>query len=302
MPLLRAVLACASAVALVGGVPTAQVSLIDDSGVRVELAAPARRIVSLAPSSTESLFAIGAGELIVGATRFDDYPEEARLIPRVGGFADVDVERVLQLRPDLVVAAGFQAGGVVRRLRSLDVPVFVVEPRDAAEVLDRLYTLGQLVGREDAARRLAEALRVRLETVERQVQASAVRPRVLFMLSRDLFTVGPGSFAHDLIVRAGGDNIAADSSIPYPQLSEEAVIARDPEVIFVGGHESSVDLEELRGRRGWGQVSAIRAGRVVVLDDPDLASRPGPRIVEALEIIAQAIRRARGDGVVQDSR
>ncbi len=265
-----------------------QFVLEDDSGVRVALAAPARRIVSLAPSNTESLFAMGAGELIVGATRFDDFPAEALAIPRVGGFADVDIERVLRLEPDLVLAAGFQSG-VVRRLRNLGLTVFVVEPRDTIEVLDRLQIFGRLVGRLEEARVLEASLRQRVGAVEERVRAIDERPRVFYMLSRDLFTVGPGSFAHDLIERGGGKNIAADATIPYPQMSDEAVIARNPEVIFVGGHESAVDLEELRRRPGWARVSAVASGRVVVLEDTDIMSRPGPRIVDALEIMLRAM-------------
>lgn len=265
-----------------------QFVLEDDSGVRVALAAPARRIVSLAPSNTESLFAMGAGELIVGATRFDDFPAEALAIPRVGGFADVDIERVLRLEPDLVLAAGFQSG-VVRRLRNLGLTVFVVEPRDTIEVLDRLQIFGRLVGRLEEARVLEANLRQRVGAVEERVRAIDERPRVFYMLSRDLFTVGPGSFAHDLIERGGGKNIAADATIPYPQMSDEAVIARNPEVIFVGGHESAVDLEELRRRPGWARVSAVASGRVVVLEDTDIMSRPGPRIVDALEIMLRAM-------------
>ena len=265
-----------------------QFVLEDDSGVQVALAAPARRIVSLAPSNTESLFAMGAGELIVGATRFDDFPAAALAIPRVGGFADVDIERVLRLEPDLVLAAGFQSG-VVRRLRNLGLTVFVVEPRDTIEVLDRLQIFGRLVGRLEEARVLEASLRQRVGAVEERVRAINKRPRVFYMLSRDLFTVGPGSFAHDLIERGGGQNIAADATIPYPQMSDEAVIARNPEVIFVGGHESAVDLEELRRRPGWARVSAVASGRVVVLEDTDIMSRPGPRIVDALEIMLRAM-------------
>jgi iron complex transport system substrate-binding protein len=268
-----------------------QVALQDDAGVTVSLAAPPRRIVSLAPSNTETLYLIGAGELLVGATRYDDYPPQARGLPRVGGFLDVDIERVLALDPDLVLAAGFQANGPGRRLRALGVPVFTVEPRDAAATIDRVEVIGTLVGRAEEARRVAAGLRARLDAVQRAVARASVRPRVLLMLSRDLFTVGPGSFAHDLIVRAGGDNIAADAGVPYPQISDETVILRDPQIIFIGGHQTLTRLGDLRLRPGWAEVSAVRAGRVVVLEDPDIASRPGPRIIDALELIAAEVER-----------
>lgn len=284
-----------AAVALTGALallsPPGQVALQDDAGVAVSLAAPPRRIVSLAPSNTETLYLIGAGEMLVGATRYDDYPPQARSLPRVGGFLDVDIERVLALEPDLVLAAGFQADGPARRLRALGVPVFIVEPRDAAETIDRVEVLGTLIGRATEARRVAAGLRARLEAVQRTVARATVRPRVLLMLSPDLFTVGPGSFAHDLIVRAGGDNVAADAGVPYPQISDETAILRDPQIIFIGGHQTLTRLGDLRRRPGWSGVSAVRAGRVVVLDDPDIASRPGPRIIDALELIAAEIER-----------
>lgn len=283
--------ALALAGALVVLPPPAQVALRDDAGVVVSLAASPRRIVSLAPSNTETLYLIGAGELVVGVTRYDDYPAQARGLPRVGGFLDVDIERVLALEPDLVLAAGFQASGPARRLRALGVPVFVVEPRDAAATIDRVEVIGALVGRAEEAHRVAAGLRARLDAVQRAVARASVRPRVLLMLSRDLFTVGPGSFAHDLIVRAGGDNIAADADVPYPQISDETAILRDPEIIFVGGHQTLLRLGDLRLRPGWAEVSAVRAGRVVVLEDPDIASRPGPRIIDALELIAGEVER-----------
>jgi iron complex transport system substrate-binding protein len=266
-----------------------RLALVDDSGVRVELPRQVRRVVSLAPSNTEVLFHIGAGDLLVGATRFDEHPPEAAAIPRVGGFADIDVERVLALRPDLVLAAGFHAGGVAPRLRGLGLTVFVVEPRDAAEAIDRVELLGRIVGREARARDAARRLRQRMARVQARVAGARGRPRVLYQLSRDLYSAGPGSFPHDLIVRAGGANIAASAGDRYPRLSEEFVIAADPEVIFVAGHESGVTAAELRARPGWAGIAAVKTGRIVVLEDPDLAGRPGPRIVEALEIIARAI-------------
>ncbi|HEX9698667.1 MAG TPA: cobalamin-binding protein [Acidobacteriota bacterium] len=266
-----------------------RVALVDDSGVRVELPRQVRRIVSLAPSNTETLFHIGAGDLLVGATRFDEHPPEAAAVPRVGGFADIDVERVLALRPDLVLAAGFHAGGVAPRLRGLGLTVFVIEPRDAAEAIDRVELLGRIVGREARARNAARRLRQRMARVQARVVGARGRPRVLYQLSRDLYSAGPGSFPHDLIVRAGGANIAASAGDRYPRLSEEFVIAADPEVIFVAGHESGVTAAELRARPGWAGIAAVRTRRIVVLEDPDLAGRPGPRIVEALEIIARAI-------------
>lgn len=265
-----------------------QTSVIDDLGQEVVLARPPGRIVSLAPGHTETLFALGAGDRVVGVTVHGDWPPPARWLPRVGGFGEVDLEAVLSLRPDLVLAAGLQSAGAVPALRRLGVPTFVLEPTRLEEVLDGIRRVGRLVGAEEAGDGLADRLSSRLAGLRASV-ATASRPRVFFELSEDLFTVGPGSFLHDLIRAAGGDNIAGEAGRPYPRLSAEAVIASDPEVILLADHPAGVGIDDVKARPGWAGITAVRRGRVLEVDDVDVLNRPGPRVVDGLEFLVRAL-------------
>lgn len=262
----------------------------------VVLAAPAapeapealRRIVSLAPSVTEMLFAVGAGDQVVGVTRFCDYPPPARRLPKVGGITplNIDLERIVRLRPELVLSSGDGQEPVLAGLARLGIPGRVLPAASLAEVLDRLEEVGRLTGHADRARRLRSELERRVERVRRSVarRSSASRPRVFFLLwDRPLTTTGR-SFVSELIELAGGDNVFGDLSLAFPEVSEEAVIARDPQVILVPDHDR-LDFEALRRRPGWELISAVRRGRIHRIPG-DAISRPGPRLVDALEVLA----------------
>ncbi len=257
-------------------------SVQDDLGRQVTIPVEPRRIVSLAPSNTEILFALGLGDRVVGVTKFCDYPEAAKLKEKVGGFQDVDVEKVVRLRPDLVLATGGVQQPVLRQLEKLGLTVYAVDAKSLEDVLDDISAIGRVTGAEGAAEALRRQLQERLRRARDRAARATSRPKVFFEIWPDpLITAGPGSFAHDLVEAAGGENIAADTAQPYPQFSLETLLARNPDVIVTPFAQSAADLKQGR-RRNWEQIRAVREGRVILVDENEV-SRPGPRLFDALE-------------------
>lgn len=258
----------------------------DALGRTVVLPETPQRIVSLAPHLTEILFAIGAGPRVVGVTAYCDYPEEARALPRIGGFSDPSAERVLAVRPDLVLATTVgNRREAVERLVRLGIPVFVTRVQRVLDVPRQIRLVGRLVGRREAADRVAAALARRLERVIRRVQGR--RPvRVYYQVwDKPLITVSRGSFVDDAIRLAGGVNVFAGLDQRHPRVSREAVVAARPEVMVLSG----MGQEDARLKREWLRFTAIPAvahQRVYVMDS-DFLHRPGPRIVEGVERLAR---------------
>ncbi|MDI3280767.1 MAG: cobalamin-binding protein [Bacillota bacterium] len=272
-----------------GAAATFPLAVTDDWGRRVVLPAPPQRIVSLAPSNTELLFALGLGPRVVGVTTWCNYPPEAQKREKVGDVR-VNEEKVVALRPDLVVADGNLQPEAARRLEALGLPVLVVAPRDLAGVFRALELLGRAGGREREARELATHLRARVERVQARVEAlkrgrHTPPLRVLVLVDPDhLYAAGPGTFLDELVRLAGGTNVAAQAGVPWPQLSEEEIIRGDPEVILVTGGSREAVLR----RRSWRYLAAVRTGRIYELD-PDRFSRSGPRLVDALEELVEVL-------------
>lgn len=247
--------------------------------------------MSLAPSLTEILFALDAGDRLVGATTYCDHPPPARQVPRVGGVTSdtLQIERIVAARPDLVVSIGLDQEEAVATLRRLGLRVEVLPPSSVEDLFTTVGRLGGLTGREAAAEELAGELRHRIDRVRGAVARvpPEERPRVFYQVWDDpLMTAGEGTWLSELIELAGGRNVFADVDALYPQVSPEAVVARDPQVVLAPDtHGEPVGAEELARRPGWSSVSAVQTGRVYAVDG-DLVARPGPRIVEALEIFA----------------
>ncbi|MFN3681589.1 MAG: ABC transporter substrate-binding protein [Nitrospira sp.] len=261
-------------------------SFVDDAGRKLHLASSPRRVVSLAPSITEMLFAIGAGDLVVGVTPFCDFPPEALHKPKVG-YGSPNVESLVALQPDLVLAPQeLVKPDLVASLDHLRIPLFSLSGKTIDGVLTQIQTLGRMVNREAEAAALVMELRQRITAVKQRVQG-LTPVRVLYVLnSEPLITVGPGSFIDQLIGLAGGINVAAKSTIPYPRLSIETVLLEDPEVlIFPVESNAGVPDEQRRAWQRWSGLSAIKQERLHSIPG-DLLNRPGPRIVEGLERLA----------------
>jgi len=269
--------------------PAVFITVTDDAGRQVTLKGLPTRIVSLAPSNTEVLYALGLGDRVVGVTEYCDYPPEAKQKPKIGGFANIDLEKVIGLDPDLVLATNIHAGAVVSELQKRGVTVVVVEPKNVDDVLAKIAFVGKLTGKSDNATRLTAQLKNRIDAVTAKVTAAKTKPRVFYEIDKSLYTVGPGSFIDDMITKAGGLNIAADAKGAYTQLSPEAIIAKDPQVILLGDINFGESPESVKARPGWANISAVRNGRVIPIADENVVSRPGPRIVEGLELIARAL-------------
>lgn len=262
-------------------------TLTDDAGREVEIAAPPQRIISLAPSNTEILYALGLQDRVVAVDQFSDYPAAAAEKPHVGGYLDPDVEGMIALDPDLMLATAAHEGTILPRLEELGIQSFILEPTTLDEILESIATVGTLTGEPAAASRVVCALQGRVDRVEDAV-AGAPPTRVFFEISLDLYTAGEGSYVDDLLSRAGGDNIIGGDAGPWPQVNNEAVIAADPEVILLADHELGVTAESVAARPGWRVISAVEDGRVVALE-MNTVVRPGPRVVDGLEAIARAM-------------
>jgi len=278
---------CAKAQSAPTTTPVAPIAVEDDVGNTVTLNAQPQRIISLAPSHTEILYALGLGDRMVGVTEYCNYPPEAAEKPKVGGFSDVDLEQVVGLEPDLVLATSLHTAEVVPALQERGIVVFVADPQTVLEVLETIRTIGHITGKDQAAEALIARMQERIDAVQATI-GDAPRPTVFWELGPELYTAGPGSFLNDLILMAGGENIAADADSPWPQLNLEAIVLKDPVIVVLADHNYGETAEMVTQRPGWGNITAVREGRIIELIDDDIFSRPGPRIVEGLEFLAQA--------------
>jgi iron complex transport system substrate-binding protein len=257
-------------------------TVTDEYGRAVAIKPKPERIVSLAPSITETLFALGLGDRVVGVTSYCDYPPEARQKVDVGDTLRPGIEKIVALKPDLViVSTASQLESFVRKLDEVGIPVYISNPRDLEGVLKSIENLGDICGVSDHGRELSRTLRARVESVESRV-AGRERPAVFLALgSNPLITAGHDAFVTDIINRAGGRSISSDETADYPQYSLETAVARRPEVIFLQAGEDDLPA-------GLKKTPAAVAGRVYRLED-DLLLRPGPRIVDGLEQMAAKI-------------
>jgi iron complex transport system substrate-binding protein len=247
-----------------------------------------KRIVSMAPNVTEMLFDIGLKDEIVGVTDFCDYPPAALEKPRIGGYYNPNIEAILSLNPDLVVAT--PDGYSKERVEKLDqagISVFLVNPQKIDEVLETMLTLGKVTGREDAAKQVVQALRARVQAVAKEVESipEDKRAKVFYEIGQDpLITAGPGNFVDNLIKAAGGVNVASDAASDWPQYSVEAVIMKEPDVIITAPHVLSQENTATQPSI-WSKyetIPAVKNGRIYQVN-PDILLRPGPRIVDGLE-------------------
>jgi len=270
----------------------ARVSALDSEGRRVELERPAQRIVSLAPHATEQLFAAGAGAKLVGVSEYSDYPEEAKRLPQVASSAGVNLEALLALKPDLVVAWRLEATAAsLARLESLGLPVFYDEPRRLAQIPESIEALGELAGTAAAARALAASLREQLSRLKAQY-GSRRAVSVFYQISeRPLMTLGGRQFVSDAIELCGGRNIFADSPLMAPQVNIEAVLSADPEAIITARPDSS----ERSWQAFWRPFSGMRAVRLDNLYAVPMNEmhRHGPRAIGATALLCRHIDEAR---------
>jgi iron complex transport system substrate-binding protein len=261
--------------------------LIDQLDRKVEVPESLTRVVSLAPSLTESSFAVGGGAALVGVTRYATFPKAATRLPRVGSYIAPDIERIVKLRPQLCLA--IRDGNpktTVDRLEELGIPVYVFDPQSLEEVVDTVARLGEIYRQEARAATLVTGYRQRLARVAKQIKGLATPlPRVFFQIdTQPVCSAGAGTFMDQLLVRAGAVNLAGDRS-GYPRYSWEELLSLKPDVVILASMGGGFSDHELLARwQAWPQIPAVRSGRLHVVD-ADLFDRPSPRLIDALETL-----------------
>lgn len=287
---------CLTACVLFGSIAVQamdEIKVLDDEGRSVELEKPAERIISLAPSLTELIFAAGAGEKLVGVVEYSDFPEAARALPIIGRFDLLDMERILQLQPDLVIA--WQSGNPrasVKRLQDLGLTIYVAEPKDLASIPDHIERLATLAGTEAIAQLAADNFRNKLQ--ELQTRYSSKEPVKTFYQVWDspLISAGGNELINDIISLCGGENIFADIKLVAPKINIEAVLMRNPQAIIASG----MDVERpewLDDWKNWPSLNAVSKGNLFFVP-PDLVQRHTPRALQGADTMCSQIDIARG--------
>lgn len=287
-----ATLTLAAAPWMAGQATAAPISVVDDAGTRIELAQPAQRVIALAPHVVEMLYAAGGGDRLVATVAHADYPPAARELPRIGDNRALDIERVIALRPDLIVV--WRHGNAAQHLeplKQLGVPLFYSEPHRIEGVAASLEKLGTLMGTQTVANAAATDLRERLATLTAKY-AKQPPVKVFYQVwDQPLYTLNGRHIVADALAACGGVNIFADLPATAPTVSIEAVLAADPEVVIAGEREGRSGL----GPQMWAQYSTLLAAQRGNLFDisPDLTLRAGPRIIEGTREVCDALDTAR---------
>jgi iron complex transport system substrate-binding protein len=271
--------------------PAFPLTLTDDEGTSVEIAAEPETIVSLTPAATETLFALGVGDRIAGKVEdFSVYPPEAAAIPDVAKFNEVDVEKIVSLETDLVIAGGnsFNPPDKIAQLRDLGVPVLVVYAPDITTVFTDIELIGAAVGRADEARDLTASLRAGFDQVE-AATSGLEKPRVFYELdaTREIYTAADDSFLAAMIELAGGEPITTGSTTSFA-IPLETLVTADPEIILLGDAAYGATADAVAARPGWNVMTAVKEGAIRPIDDI-VVTRPGPRILAGLQALALAI-------------
>lgn len=262
----------------------------DDLGRTINMPVKITRVVSLAPNLTENIFAVGAGDRLVGVTTFCNYPEQAHRIAKIGDTMNPSIERIVALKPEIVfVSTASQIEAFTQTLALNGIAVYVTDPDSLEGVMKTLRQLGELFGTVDQANMLVRDLENRVKAVS-QMTNGKKRLRVFVQISREpLFTIGKQSFLTAVLTHAGAESVTADVETAYPKLSKETALALDPDVIILSESDDNLEPNEV-----FRNSAVIKNGRVISID-ADLLSRPGPRLVNALEQIAGEMKGFRND-------
>ncbi len=275
-------------------IPNFPLTVTDDLGRTITIEKLPQRIVSLAPSNTEILFALGLGDKIVGTTDYCDYPEAAKSKPRVAGYINPDLEKMVSQQPDLIIADAIHENTVLPALEKLDLTVIVTSATSLDVVLNDIKLIGEITGKSKAAARLVDDLSERIQAVTTKTSelTPEQRPGVLYTIWYDpIWTMGSGTFTDDLIWKAGGANIFSEDFEKSHVVSLEAIISKNPQIIIVSGMGTTGDLiyNNIMKESRLAEVDAMRNSRIYKISDANLIERPGPRVVDGLEEVAKFI-------------
>ncbi|MGB9686449.1 MAG: ABC transporter substrate-binding protein [Rectinema subterraneum] len=266
----------------------------DSLGTIVTLKAEARRVVSLAPAVTEVLFAVGAGDRIVGNTTYCDYPADAKSIEKIGGFSakSMSIEKIISLKPDLVISSGNIHKPVTDELVRYGIPVFAYAPNTFEEIARDIQAIGVLVGKAQKAQSVVTSMLDSIAFVQKKVDAIPSDQRLTVfweVYDSPLMTCGAATFQHALVQAAGGIDIFSDLPGFWPKVSAEEVIKRAPQVIMgAEDHGDAMSIELIAKRPGWSQIPAVKNGRIILLPS-GVVSRPSPRLADGVLMAARAL-------------
>ncbi len=274
--------------------PQFPMTVTDDLGRKVQIDKLPGRIVSLAPSNTEIIYALGLEDKLVGTTDYDDYPEAAKSKPRVANYTTPDLEKVVSVQPDLIIAEAIHEKTALPAMENLGLTVIVTSAHSMDTILYDIKMIGDINGKSRAAQALVDSLNARIQAVTSKTDTLTPeqRPRVLYVVWHDpIWTMGGNTFTDDLIRMAGGVNIFSNDFTESRVVSLESIIEKDPQVILVSGMATGGDLiyNNIMKESRLSGVSAMRNNRVYKISDADLTERPGPRIVDGLEEVAKLL-------------
>jgi len=259
------------------------ITIIDDVGRTVTIPKTPERIVSLASSATETLYALGAGDKLVGRDKYSTYPEEVKNVQEVGSGSSPNLEMIIGLQPDVLFAWPYSRNAII----SLEdkMPVIYIDPRSVDDVLDTIRMIGLVTGKSSEAENLIAEMQNKIDAITDVTKElnKTQRPLVYYELGTPMKTTGPGTFTNELIFMAGGINLAADEPVRYPLLSSEYIIERNPDVIIIVSYGASI--EEVKNRDGWENINAVKNDRVYKIDTNLVTSNP--RLVQGLEQFAK---------------
>ena len=278
-------LLCSAVLAWLAG-PALALSLVDDRGIEVSLPQPPQRIVSLLPSLTETVCALQACDRLVGVDNFSNWPASVQTLPHVGGLEDANVERIVALKPDVVLLA--KSARVTDRLEALGLKVLALEPKSMKDVERVLGKVGRVLGREAEAAVLWQRLDAGVNRVAASLPPGARGKRVYFEINSAPYAASEASFIGDTLSRLGLTNIVPAALGPFPKLNPEFVVRADPQLIMVGDRNAVA----LPARPGWGVIDAVKTGRICVFTaaQGDVLVRPGPRMAEAAAIMGDCLK------------
>ena len=265
-------------------------TITDQLGRHVTVPDKPQRVVSLAPSITEIVFALDQGHRLQGVTTYSDFPPEAVKLPKVGSYVHLDLEKIVALKPDLCIAIKDGNPRVIaQRLESLKIPVYAVDPNNLETIMKTVLEIGTLLNAKGRANQLVQNMDLRIQKVKSLVAKATHRPRVFFQIGvTPIVSVGTRTFIHELIVKAGGTNLAA-GPVPYPRFSREKVLALSPEIIIITSMARSAIFEKVKAEWGkWPNMPAVQNRRIFV-EDSNFFDRPTPRLVDGLELLTRLI-------------
>lgn len=273
----------------------AKLVFTDDLGRTISLAGTPKTIISMAPSNTELLYAVGAGPQVVAHDDFSEYPAEVKNLPSIGGsMSKYSLEKITALKPDLILAAEINTPEQIKSLEDLHLTVYYLKnPKDLDGLYTNITTVGKLTGHNKEAAELVSKSKTRVESIIKNVKTGQT-PKVFYEVDgsnlSQLWTVGKGTFIDLMITMAGGTNVGAAAGDGWPAMSQEALIAANPDIIILGDAAYGTTADQVVARAGWDKISAVQNHRIDTIDD-DLVTIPGPRLVDGLESLVTIINK-----------